>query len=179
MTRSVSCHLPLREGPQSSGRCWPCPGGTSTSEAAMRRLLDGTDTFRVERGSIPCLLVSNISAFTEVAEVGGHLSPHTLALRGAGVKPCALQQCFRADCDAMFWKHHKSRGSGDRWAAGKEPTGRCLQLRSPRGARGQKCAGPGGVSRSFIPPGSGSQRGGPRVERQERRRLGLLKFSSA
>ena len=95
MTRSVSCHLPLREGPQSSGRCWPCPRGTSTSGCG-RRLLDGTDTFRVPKGKHSVSLSFEESQRLLRLGVGGHLSPHTLALRGAeDVEPCALQRGFQ------------------------------------------------------------------------------------
>ena len=81
-------------GSSISGRHWPCPAWTSTSEAAIVGflLLDGTDNFRVLKGKHSVSFRFECSQRLLRLEVGRHPSPHSSALGGVeGVDPCALQ----------------------------------------------------------------------------------------
>lgn len=94
------------------------------------------------------------------------------------LSPVPSSVASRADlCDAMFWKQHKSRGSGDRWAAGQRPAGRCLSLQvTSRGSGTEVCRAWGRVKEFHPPEVPGKPEEGPgRERRQERRRLGLLR----
>ena len=80
------------------------------------------------------------------------------------LSPVPSSIASRADlCGVMFWKHHKSRGSGDRWAAGQRPTGRCLSLQVTSRGSGTEVCRAWGCVKEFIPPGSREAGGGPRA----------------